>query len=337
MQDTEQIHNLLPRYCEGNVSDEEANLVRKWMEESPENRRIVKQIHTVYLATDAINVLEKADTENALRQARRKIDKRNNRSWFLWVQQAAAILFIPLLIAFLVEKQNGPAPQEEVRMMEVKTNPGMTTIITLPDQTQVHLNSESSLTYPSRFSADKREVTLKGEAYFMVAKDEKKKFIVTTPHQSHIEVLGTHFNVDAYEDEPVTSATLTEGSIRFNYTHQGAEKKVTLVSGQKVVYDTVTNQVRLVETSGESETAWKDGRIVFYKTPMAEALRMLEKRYNVKFIVSNKRIMNDSFTGTFTHQRLERILELFKVSSRINWRYVDSDDMSQEKSEIEIY
>lgn len=337
MQDTDQIHHLLPRYCEGNVSNEEATLVRKWMEESPENRRIVKQIHSLCLAADTINILEKIDTEKALLQARRKIDSRKNRPWFNWMQRAAAVLFIPLLIVFLLERKNEQISQEEVQMMEIKTNPGMTASITLPDRTQVYLNSESSLTYPSRFNTEKREVTLKGEAYFIVAKDPEKKFIVATPHQSYIEVFGTHFNVDAYEKDPITTATLTEGSIQFSYNQQGKEEKVMLVPGQKLLHNIESEQVMLVETSGESETAWKDGKIVFYKTPMAEALRMLEKRYNVKFIVRNKRILNDSFTGTFTHQRLERILELFKVSSRINWRYVDSADISQEKSEIEIY
>ena len=76
-------------------------------------------------------------------------------------------------------------------MMEVKTSPGMTTSLTLPDGTIVYLNSESSLSYPSRFNGDFRRVTLSGEAYFEVAKDPEKNFILSTTHQSQIEVLGT--------------------------------------------------------------------------------------------------------------------------------------------------
>ncbi len=68
-----------------------------------------------------------------------------------------------------------------------------------------------------------------------------------------------------------------------------------------------------------------------------ESLRMLEKRYNVEFIIKNERLKKYSFTGTFTHQRLERILEYFKISSRIRWRYIDSADIKDEKSRIEIY
>lgn len=83
-------------------------------------------------------------------------------------------------------------------MMEVRTNPGMTTSVELPDGTEVVLNSSSSLRYPSRFADDKREVKLVGEAFFSVAKDEKK-FIVGTLNNSKIVVHGTEFNVEAYK------------------------------------------------------------------------------------------------------------------------------------------
>ena len=89
--------------------------------------------------------------------------------------------------------------------------------------------------------------------------------------------------------------------------------------------------------SGESEIAWKEGKIIFRNTPLEEGLRMLEKRYNVEFIIKNNRLKGDSFTGTFTNQRLERILEYFRLSSQIRWRYLDSPDMKDEKSKIEIY
>ncbi len=70
------------------------------------------------------------------------------------------------------------------------------------------------------------------------------------------------------------------------------------------------DKVQLYATSGESEIAWKEGKIIFRNTPLEEGLRMLEKRYNVEFIIKNDRLKGDSFTGTFTNQRLERILNI---------------------------
>lgn len=336
--DENRLEELLPRYCEGMATEEERLQVEAWMDESEENRRIAKQIHALYLATDTVCMMEKVDTERALLKVKSRLTGNKNKRtvWWQWAQRAAAVLFIPLLIT-LILLQFGGYKQELAQMMEVKTNPGMMTSLTLPDGTLVFLNSESTLSYPSRFDGEMREVTLQGEAYFEVAKNPEKKFVVSTSHQSQIEVLGTHFNVEAYEKDDRISATLVEGKIGFTFKQGDVAKKVLLDPGQKLVYDTKDYKVRLYATSGESELAWKEGKIVFKNTPLEEGLRMLEKRYNVEFIIKNDRLKEDSFTGTFTHQRLERILEYFQLSSQIRWRYLDSPNINDEKSKIEIY
>ena len=101
--------------------------------------------------------------------------------------------------------------------------------------TVVFLNSESRLTYPSHFNGDTRNVTLHGEAYFEVAKNPEKRFIVSTSHQSQIEVLGTHFNIEAYEKDDKVLATLVEGKIGFIFTQDNVSKKVLMDPGQKLV------------------------------------------------------------------------------------------------------
>ena len=215
--DKNKIDELLPRYCEGQVTEEERLLVETWMNESEENRRVAKQIHSLYLATDTIHVMKKVDTEKALSRVKGRITGRKKTMWWEWAQRAAAVLFIPLLVTLMVQHWGG-SEQELAQMMEVKTNPGMMTSLTLPDGTLVFLNSESTLSYPSRFDSDTRNVTLQGEAYFEVAKNPEKKFIVSTSHQSQIEVLGTHFNVEVYEKEDRIAATLVEGKIGFIYS-----------------------------------------------------------------------------------------------------------------------
>lgn len=330
------IEELLPRYCEGLATEEERLQVEAWMDESEENRRMAKQVHALYLATDTLHVMKKVDPEKALSRVKSRMTGKKKTMWWEWAQRAAAVLFIPLLVTLMVQHW-GNDEQELAQMMEIKTNPGMTTSLTLPDGTLVFLNSESTLSYPSRFDGDTRNVNLQGEAYFEVAKNPEKKFIVSTPHRSQIEVLGTHFNVEAYEKENRVSATLVEGKIGFIYKCDNASKKVLMAPGQKLVYDSKDSKVQLYATSGESEIAWKEGKIIFRNTPLEEGLRMLEKRYNVEFIIKNNRLKGDSFTGAFTNQRLERILEYFQLSSQIRWRYLDSPDITDEKSKIEIY
>lgn len=329
------IELLLPHYCEGIATEEERRLVESWIQESEENRRIVKQMEMLYLAADTVHVMNKVNTEKALVKVKgRRIGKRRV-AWWEWAQRVAAVLFLPLLAAFLAQYYGGKS--DVVQMLEARTNPGMTTSVVLPDSTVVYLNSESSLRYPSTFEGQsQRKVELTGEAFFKVTRNVEKHFIVSTPHQSQIEVLGTSFNVEAYTNMPDVSTTLIEGRVNFSFRSGSQKKQVALRPGQKVVYDSENGATHLYETTGETETSWKDGKIIFNNTPLKDALHILGKRYNVVFTQTNAHL-DDSFTGTFTNQRLERILEYFKLSSNIRWRYIDGEDPSQQKTHIEIY
>lgn len=330
------IEELLPRYCEGDVTEEEKQLVEEWIARSDENYRIVRQIYTIYLAADTLHVLDKGvDTEKALANVSSRMSKSGHVSWFIWMQRIAAVLFIPVLITLLM--QNFNSEELEAQMIEMKTNPGMTTTFSLPDGTVVYLNSESSLSYPSRFDGKTRGVVLRGEAFFSVMKDHEKRFIVSTPHGASVEVLGTVFNVEAFPKDSIISTTLVEGKVSFVYNKRGQSESHILTQGQKLVYNSNNQQVTIKPTAGVSETAWKDGKIIFSDTPLPKALRMLEKRYNVEFVITSRRFEGDSFSGSFKHQRLDRILEVFKVSSGIKWRYLDSKDASDIKTKIEIY
>ncbi|WP_304248406.1 FecR family protein [Parabacteroides gordonii] len=333
----DKIEEILPRYCSGEATVEECRMVEEWIGQSDENYRIVKQMYTIDQVMGTVQMESKVDMEKALASVSRKMSKAPSHiTWFTWVQRAAAILFIPLLIAFAIQNFT-PSPTEVAQMIEVKTNPGMTTTVDLPDGTKVYLNSESSLTYPSFFSKDKRDVKLTGEAFFEVQKDPEHRFIVSGPHHTQIEVLGTSFNVEAFERDSFISTTLVEGKVRFAYQKNRQPATVDMKPGQKLMYDTTSSQVKLLPTSGETETAWKDGKIIFQATPLPVALRMLEKRFNVTFVLSNNRLRGEAFNGSFTNQRLERILEIFKISSNIKWRYLDTEDTTNERTRIEIY
>ena len=333
----DKIEEILPRYCSGEATVEECRMVEEWIGQSDENYRIFKQMYTIDQVMGTVQMESKVDMEKALASVSRKMSKAPSHiTWFTWVQRAAAILFIPLLIAFAIQNFT-PSPTEVAQMIEVKTNPGMTTTVDLPDGTKVYLNSESSLTYPSFFSKDKRDVKLTGEAFFEVQKDPEHRFIVSGPHHTQIEVLGTSFNVEAFERDSFISTTLVEGKVRFAYQKNRQPTTVDMKPGQKLMYDTTSSQVKLIQTSGETETAWKDGKIIFQATPLPVALRMLEKRFNVTFVLSNNRLRGEAFNGSFTNQRLERILEIFKISSNIKWRYLDTGDTTNERTRIEIY
>lgn len=216
MENHTDIETLLTKYFEGNTTPPENEQIEAWLNADEEHLRIAKQLNTLYLAVDTQHITKKIDTEKALDKVKSRTKVRN-LSWWGWTQRIAAILSVPLLIGVLALYPDRQQPVVTAQMVEIKTNAGMTTSVLLPDSTVVHLNSESSLRYPTFFAGDVRQVELNGEAYFDVTQHPRKRFIVSTPHHSQVEVYGTSFNVEAYGNETPISTTLIEGSVGFIY------------------------------------------------------------------------------------------------------------------------
>lgn len=332
------IEQRLIEYYEGKLEGKAYDEVKAWITSTEDNRLMASRIYSLLLAVDVHQVRKEIDTEKALKKVKGKMNEQKKViSWWEWGQRAAAILFLPLVGLFLWQQNRIEQSKPMAEMLEVRTNPGMTTRLNLPDGTSVCLNSGSTLSYPSCFEGDTRSVSLSGEAYFEVVKDAERRFIVHTPDQSAVEVYGTHFNLEAYPNNPNITTTLTEGKVGFLYKEGTHTRRTMLKSGQKLVYDTSSKSLSLHRTSGIAELSWTEGKIIFQNTPLPEALHMLGKRFNVDFIVKNPGLNTDRFTGTFTAQRLEKILRYFEISSRIRWRYLNDLDINQEKIRIEIY
>ncbi len=140
----------------------------------------------------------------------------------------------------------------------------------LPDGSNVLLNAGSSLKYPTVFSGKKRLVTLTGEGYFEVARDPMFPFEVTAGSNT-VQVLGTHFNINAYADEPAVRVTLEEGSVVVN-------QKTTLSPGQQAQISP-SSIVKTIRADLETELAWKNGLFVFKQAPMEEVMRQVGRWY----------------------------------------------------------
>lgn len=323
------IEDLLLRYCDGSSSAEESSQVEQWLGASEDNRKIYKQLQVLGLASDVAGLRKRLDEDQALASVRGRMRRGGLGPIFRKIQQIAAILAIPLAVGcYLLYSQS-----DGERMILAQTNPGMTTTITLPDSSTVTLNSLSSLEYPSKFSRKSREVRLSGEAYFSVTKDPRRKFVVNAAHGTQVVVHGTEFDLNAYPEDSTVQATLVSGKVRFAW----GNKHVEMRPGQKAVYNPGQGKLMLRSAKVDVETGWKDGRLVFRDTPFEEVLNALGKRYNVRFVLKNQSLKRYSFTATFTHQRLERILEHFRIASGINFRTLDEKNAEVEKQLIEIY
>ena len=147
-------------YYDGRLGEQESHDLQSWINASEENRRTARRIFSLLLATDTNRRRKKTDTESALEQVKAKGNIRSRRSaagWWQWTQRAAAILFLPLVLLSVWQynrlQHNDTMAAADI---EIRTNPGMTTRLTLPDHTQVWLNASSVLTYPARFAEGAR-------------------------------------------------------------------------------------------------------------------------------------------------------------------------------------
>ena len=146
--------------------------------------------------------------------------------------------------------------------------------LTLADGTRVLLNADTKLTYPTAFTGKTREVTLNGEAYFEVAHNDKQPFKVITKGQI-VQDIGTHFNINAYDDEPAVRTTLLEGSVKVTHNAQSEILK----PGQQAVLKADALQVSEVNT--EAAIAWKNGYFMFDSENIQSIMRKVSRWYNV--------------------------------------------------------
>ena len=326
-------------YFSGILSPVQKQEVEAWIQETEENRKIARDIEYIYFATDTINTIKSIDSTKALKEVKVRFSKKENnkRSFILQLQRIAAIFVIPLLISTLYYATK----EEPVEFIEIRTNPGMVATVNLPDGSKVWLNSRSYLKHPQKFTGDTRNVEMEGEAYFSVQKDKSKKFIVNTPFNLKAEVLGTEFNMEAYKESNKVVTTLVSGSVRLSFQNKNnTEESMIMNPNEEISYNSKTRGVSLSKPYLPTLTAWKDGLVIFRNTPFEDALNVLSKRFNVEFIVKNDLLYENSFTGPFDGQHLHLILEHFRLSSGIQYKFVDPEtgtDKISEKTIVELY
>ncbi|MDL2255416.1 FecR domain-containing protein [Parabacteroides sp. OttesenSCG-928-K15] len=329
---------MLIRYAKNELTEAEREKVEKWIDASPENKKIADDCFYLSWAISTLYNMKRSMPEAALQRVDKRLSKNKSRSVFWYLQRIAAILIIPimLLAGYMLMRSQEKQP---VCYLEARMTPGMIGSMSLPDGTKVWLNSSSSIKYPMKFVGDEREIYLDGEAFFQVEKDVEKPFIVQTK-QSSITVLGTAFNVDAYSFNPVVTTTLVEGSVEFSYKDEyNKTKSFLLAPNEQIAYHVETGKATSQETYVPKDIAWKNGQIILRDTPLTEVLWILSKRFNVDFVIKDPAFYKHSFTGVFTNQQIERVLEHFKRSSEINYKIDHQLDNDGEivRSRVELF
>lgn len=271
----------LYKYFAGETSAAEEKEIMDWVETSPENyRNYLKErkcwnallIHTTQ--TNAQNII------------------RRKRSVNLWMISSVAA---SMAILFFISQWLMPENQPQEKWLSVWVPPGQRAQVTLDDGTTVWLNSRSKLTFPSIFMTDKRVVKLDGEGFFEVEKDKEHPFVVQT-QKYNIEVLGTSFNVLAYEDYEVFETALLSGSVQVNALDPHI-RPITLQPNEMVSESDGGLRVNRIENPDHFR--WREGLICLDDERFEDLIQKFSLYFDIKITIQNKRLKDYRCTGKF--------------------------------------
>ena len=233
---------------------------------------------------------------------------------FSWGLRVAAVLVVALLVSNIFFFQKSANNQLVETLQTITTPYGVKTNITLPDGSLVWLNSGSTLSYPTKFSKS-RPVTLVGEAFFEVVKNDKP-FIVSTEY-GDVKVKGTSFNVKAYTDDNTFETTLEEGVVAFKV--KNALNEVTLKPGEQVLKVEKGFTIEQVET--KYFTSWKEGKLLFNKEPFPGFIKRLERWYNIKIEYTDPKLNELWYTGTIEMESISEVMEMISKAAPVTYSF----------------
>lgn len=267
------------------------------------------------------------------------------KKWVFW--SAAAVVILLFGTGIWLTDFGGGGPQKDLlanlpvlsyKNFETSkvlyTPKGVKAKLVLPDSSEVWLNSDTRIEYPDKFDSLVRSVTLSGEAYFSVVKNPDRPMIVRTSKGFSLQVLGTEFNIKAYDNDDKAQATLYSGEI--NLLREIGNRIVTtsVTPFQTVVIQTNVpgrNVTKVMKEHPKDEAAWKDGIIIFDSTPVSEVIKILERWHGVRFVVRDKEVLNYKITATFNSESIVQIMDLIQLTSLVNYKIDNSTVTLQKK------
>ena len=209
-------------------------------------------------------------------------------------------------------------PSDELVFNTLRVPNGKRFRLELSDGSVVHMNSGSSLRYPVNFPAEGREVFLSGEAYFEVREDRSRPFAVKA-EELGVKVLGTRFNVAAYEEEANIEVVLVEGAVHLKADGPAQDEGVKLAPGQKGAFERADGNIRVVPVNTSLYTSWMKGQLVFRDMTFDNIVAKLERYYNVDIENGNPELGREIFNASFNNVEIEKVLSFFSEAHQINY------------------
>lgn len=339
---------LIQRYITGNAETDECRKINDWMGQDPENRKLVRELEEIWNLTPAESF--NVDVQQAWEKFRNKnhvnihensksigYESRKDSRSSLYMLRVAAVILVALLSGLFAQNHLKTIEGDAFRqagtfnvLQELDTEKGEKARVTFSDGTRVTLNSASSVKFPQEFHGAKREVFLDGEAYFEVAHNPDKPFIVHS-QDARIEVLGTEFNVRGWSEDPTLEVIVRGGTVSVESTtlQPNERSEVILTEGLKTEIQRGRNPFEPVRVDPIKHLLWTSGGIHFDNEPFRGVVRSLERRFNVNITVGDETLLDVPYTGTFQYAELNEMLLVIAATMDVGF--------SRDGAKVEFY
>jgi len=299
------IDQLIAKSLDGPVTEDEQALIDQWLSGSPENQEYFQQISELWKTTEKtgdIGIVPDFDVEDAWEKVNNELNKRpegtaswQNSRWIMGVAASLTLLIISAILLF----------QKEETISIASAGPS-----TLPDNSTIVLNDNSTLTYREGFNETTREVELTGAGYFDVTKNDEKPFIVHFRNIS-VKVVGTSFYISHDSTNNHSMVKVTSGIVTVSALKTGPF--VRLTAGMSTVFDPQTNQF-INRTVDNNNFFWHTGKLVFDQQELRNVIHTLNRVYHTNIVLNNGAIANCRLTTTFDGQSLEEVLKIISMT-----------------------
>lgn len=301
---------LIAKYLKDDLTQQEEAQLKAWLEEDSLNRQVFENmvgywnLSNEQITTSRQNVLSKVvDSKVSAPESKTSYNK------YLWRVAAVLVLAIGLGYVFnqIENEYVSTSARAELVLIEKEAQFGQKLTLELPDGSIVKLNSGSKITYPKEFTRESREVTLSGEAFFDVTKDPARPFRIATD-MIDISVLGTSFNVRAYENCKETQVAVKTGKVAVGNNFN--KEKVLLLPDELITVSNIQESVKKMPiTNEELVFGWLEQTLMFEDDKLTAIITRLERWYDVKIEVVGKVNEKKTFTGKYKNPSLRAVME----------------------------
>jgi len=337
---------LIARYLSNQCSREEKEKVEYWVNSDPENQRLMKFMKVVWDTPETLP--QESDVKSLWKETARRagiklksVDLEAERApipdstaakipfftpfhKYRLLRYATILLLIILIPYFIWKATRIFSPRQQAfELKEISVDQKKQTDIALSDGTRITLDASSFFQYPPEFKGKTREVFLTGEGYFNVTPDEKKPFIVHA-NNAVIKVLGTRFNVRAWQHNKRVRVTVAKGKVSLRSEKAADEEAIVILEGQLSTLPEKGRPSEPANVDVRKHLGWINREAFFDDIPFHEILYQLERWYDLRFILEDDSIASDRLTVHIQNKPIEDILELITTLTKQKYERIES-------------